>query len=69
MSLTGLLGTPASQPESLVPAGPVITAPGALGTVTITEASATAYLRDALTASVTLTAASATIYLTSGPGG
>lgn len=68
MSLTGLLGTPASQPEALMPGGPPVVALGGLGTVTLSETSASAYLADALTASVTLSEASATMYLTSGPG-
>lgn len=68
MPLTGLLGTPASQPARLMPGGPPVVALGGLATVALSEASASAYLTDALTASVTLSEASATMYLTSGPG-
>lgn len=68
MSLTGRIGTPASQPEAIMPGGPPVVALGGLGTVTLSASSATVYLSATLTVNVALSEASATVYLTSGPG-
>lgn len=69
MSLTGRLGTPESEAARLMPGGPPVAVTMALlATVTLSEASAGAYLNDTLTASVALSEASATMRLTSAAG-